>query len=100
MERQRKKDPERWIEVAWPAEHFGSYRSRIEVYSKNETGTLGRIASEISAAGSNIAHVTMDEDAHAHAFLRFVLLVRDRTHLARVLRHLRRVSQVVRITRL
>ena len=100
MERQRKKDPERWIEVAWPTDQLGSYRSRIEVYSKNETGTLGRIASEISAAGSNIAHVTMDEDAHAHAFLRFVLLVRDRTHLARVMRHLRRVAQVVRITRL
>jgi len=99
VERQRQKDPERWLEVTWPAERQGSYRSRLEIYARNETGTLGRIASEISAAGSNIAHVTMDEDAHAHAFLRFVVLVRDRVHLARVLRHLRRVPQVERITR-
>jgi guanosine-3',5'-bis(diphosphate) 3'-pyrophosphohydrolase len=42
----------------------------------------------------------MDDDAHAHAFLRFVVQVRDRTHLAKVLRHMRRVPQVVKITRI
>jgi GTP pyrophosphokinase len=100
LARQKAKDPERWIAVEWPDPPQGLYRSRIEVYSRNEAGTLGRIASEISASGSNIAHVTMDDDAHAHAFLRFVVQVRDRTHLAKVLRHMRRVPQVVKITRI
>ncbi len=97
--RQRTKDSERWIDVDWADEITGQFRTGIEVHVRNDRGVLGKVAAEIAASEANIAHVAMDEDPAESATLRFALLVRDRVHLAQVMRNLRRLSEVARITR-
>ncbi len=98
--RQRDRDAERWVEVDWAEEVSGAFRTEIELSVRNDRGVLGKVAAEIAASDSNIAHVSMDEEhASKLANLRFMLMVRDRTHLARVLRNLRRLPEVSRISR-
>jgi (p)ppGpp synthase/HD superfamily hydrolase len=66
---------------------------------RNDRGVLGKVAAEIAASEANIVHVAMDEEPSESAVLRFAIQVRDRVHLAQVMRNLRRLSEVARITR-
>ena len=61
---------------------------------------LAKVAAEIAEAGSNIDNVSMDEDRAVYTTMHFTLEVRNRLHLARLMRTLRRIPEVVRITRL
>jgi RelA/SpoT family (p)ppGpp synthetase len=98
--KQRDRDAERWVDVDWAEEVSGQFRTEVELSVRNDRGVLGKVAAEIAASDSNIAHVSMEEEVHApQASLRFTLLVRDRVHLARVMRALRQLPEVIRISR-
>jgi GTP pyrophosphokinase len=61
---------------------------------------LAKIASGIADAGSNIDNVSVEEaDGSAYANLYFTVQVRDRVHLAELMRGLRKIPDVVRINR-
>ena len=98
-QRARKADPDRWIELTWardPATHF---TVGLDVSAENERGVLGRIAVAIAEAESNILNVHVDDEDARVALIHFKVQVRDRTHLARVIRTLRRVKHVHRVAR-
>ena len=67
--------------------------------AKNVRGVLARLAAGIAEADSNIVNISMDDDSGEATTLFFTLQVTDRVHLARILRALRRVPEVVRIAR-
>jgi len=60
---------------------------------------LAKVATEIAEAGSNIDNVSMDEERSLYTTMHFTLQVANRLHLARVMRALRRIQEVVRIAR-
>ncbi len=88
-----------WVDVEWEADIKGMFEASIRVIAKNVRGVLARIAAGIAEAGSNIVNISMDDDSGEATTLFFTLQVTDRIHLARILRSLRRVPEVVRITR-
>ena len=88
-----------WVDVEWEPEIKGMFEASIRVVAKNERGVLARLASEIAETGSNIVNVSMDEDTGEATTLFFTLQVSDRIHLALILRALRRIPEVIRITR-
>jgi (p)ppGpp synthase/HD superfamily hydrolase len=61
---------------------------------------LAKIAAAISGEEANIVNVSMDDDRSNTTSLYFALLVSNRDHLARILRQVRRVPDVIRISRL
>jgi GTP pyrophosphokinase len=98
--RGRRADPERWIDLQWAEDSSGQFAARLAVSAANERGTLARIAVAIAEAESNIVSVGMEDENAEQAQLNFKLQVRDRRHLARVMRMLRRVPQVSRVVRI
>jgi GTP pyrophosphokinase len=98
--RGRRADPERWIDLQWADDVAGSFSARLAVSVANERGALARIAVAIAEAESNILNVAMEDDSAEQARIDFKLQVRDRRHLARVMKALRRVPQVSRVARL
>jgi (p)ppGpp synthase/HD superfamily hydrolase len=98
--RSRRKEPEQWIDVEWDTRTSRLFQAAINVTVENQRGVLGKVASEIAAAGSNIDAISMDEDRALFTSMHLVLEVANRQHLARVLRALRRVSDVKRISRM
>lgn len=67
----------------------------------NRRGVLARVAAAISEQGSNIGNVAMEEeDGSPYTVLYFTLKVEDRMHLARIMRALRPLPDVVRIFRM
>ena len=88
-----------WVDVEWEPAIAGIFEASIRVVVKNVRGVLARIATGIAEAGSNIVNISMDDDSGEATTLFFTLQVSDRVHLARILRALRRIPEVVRITR-
>ncbi|RZT09040.1 GTP pyrophosphokinase [Duganella sp. CF402] len=98
--RQKAKEPDRWIAVKWGTELNRRFDSRIKLLINNEKGILARVAAEIGESDANITFVGMDEDKeHVLHQLRFTVQVKDRVHLAGLLRNVRRVAGVNRILR-
>jgi guanosine-3',5'-bis(diphosphate) 3'-pyrophosphohydrolase len=60
---------------------------------------LVRIANAIAADDCNIQSAVMDQGEASHVVLLMTLQVRDRLHLARVMRRVRQVPEVARIAR-
>ena len=71
----------------------------IGVMVKNERGVLAILALAISDANANIEDINVDDRTGEYYSVYFKVLVKNRTHLAKALRCLRDVSQVIRITR-
>ncbi|TAL78133.1 MAG: bifunctional (p)ppGpp synthetase/guanosine-3',5'-bis(diphosphate) 3'-pyrophosphohydrolase [Burkholderiaceae bacterium] len=99
-QRQRAREPERWIPVAWGTNTARHLSTRLDVTVINERGVLGRLAAEITDADSNIIHLTMQDEATATGVLHLTVQVDSRKHLAQVIRAIRHVPQVQKIVRL
>ena len=98
--RSRKKEPEQWIDVDWDARTSRLFQAAINVTVENQRGVLAKVASEIAEAASNIDAISMEEDRFMYTTMRLVLEVANRQHLARVMRALRRLPDVKRISRM
>jgi GTP diphosphokinase / guanosine-3',5'-bis(diphosphate) 3'-diphosphatase len=93
-------DPERILDVAWDPETRKPFEVNIKVVVANQRGVLAKVAAEIAEAESNIQNVAVDpEDGSAYTNMYFTLQVQNRLHLARILRNLRNIPEVVRLTR-
>ncbi|MFZ4536240.1 RelA/SpoT family protein [Propionivibrio sp.] len=96
----RSSEPQNWIRVEWEPDPGQYFDVRIKVTAKNVRGVLGRVATGISLAGANIEHVSMDrENVGMYTELLFLVQVSGRQHLAKLMRGLRRIPDVVRIVR-
>ncbi len=93
-------DPDRVLDVAWDPETRKLFEVNIKLVVANQRGVLAKVAAEIAEAGSNIQNVAVDpEDGSSYTNMFFTLQVSNRLHLASVMRGLRRVPEVVRISR-
>ena len=98
--RLRHRDSERFFGVEWSDEPTRTFETGIVVTVRNDKGVLARIAATLSDAEADITHVEMsDETAQEAADLRFVIAVRDRTHLDAVLRAAKRTPSVLTAAR-
>lgn len=95
-----KRDPERWIDIAWAPQPGRLFDVMIKILVRKTKGVFARIAADITAADANIAHISMDEDfTQEFVVLRLVIQVANRVHLANVMRRTRINQDVMRITR-
>jgi guanosine-3',5'-bis(diphosphate) 3'-pyrophosphohydrolase len=77
----------------------GDYDTALIVDAENGPGVLAQLAAAVAQSQSNIERVDyLDRDVNA-AVLRFNIQVRDRNHLAEVMRRLRRLNVVVSVRR-
>jgi GTP pyrophosphokinase len=93
-----RKQPAKWIPVNWTRGVKGEFESEILVRTLDRVGLLAEVAGRISATHTNIEHVRVDRDGDATALV-FRLKVRDRRQLAQVVRSIRTIPGVVRVTR-
>jgi GTP pyrophosphokinase len=96
-----KREPEKWLEVEWAPETRKLFSVNIKLLVSNEQGVLAKVAAEISQNDSNIENVSVEPgDSPAYSNIHFTLQVYNRLHLAQMMRGLRRLHEVIRITRL
>ena len=94
------RDSERWMPVEWAEELTRAFETSIVALLHNGKGVLAQVASAVAAAEADITHIDMgQEPAEESTELRLLVSVRDRLHLAEVLRTLRHVPAVQRVWR-
>ena len=93
-------DPDKWLDVEWDPETSKLFDVTISVVTQNQKGVLGKVAAAIGEAEANIEHVGMEErESPGYGIVNLTVQVTDRMHLANVMRKLRSIPEVVRITR-
>jgi GTP pyrophosphokinase/guanosine-3',5'-bis(diphosphate) 3'-pyrophosphohydrolase len=94
------RDSERWMKVDWAEQPTRSFETAVSLLVKNGKGVLAQVASAVSHAEADITHIDMgQEPASETTELKLLLSVRDRLHLAEVMRTLKRSSAILRVAR-
>jgi GTP diphosphokinase / guanosine-3',5'-bis(diphosphate) 3'-diphosphatase len=94
-----RKQPEKWLSVAWEGTQDRLFSCEIQLEINNRVGVLAAVASSIAGTETNIDQVSLEERDVNSSSLKFQVQVRDRQHLARVLRTIRRMPDVQRVFR-
>ena len=94
-----RKQPEKWISVSWETNIEREFSSQIQVDTINKPGVLAEVAATIGDCSSNIEQVSVLGRHEDCSMLSFLLRVRDRGHLAQILRNVRNMPNVIRVAR-
>ncbi|WP_372722685.1 bifunctional (p)ppGpp synthetase/guanosine-3',5'-bis(diphosphate) 3'-pyrophosphohydrolase [Immundisolibacter sp.] len=93
------KQPDKWLDVEWQPASDSRFPVDIRVEIEDQRGQLATLAATISDMDCNIASVQIANRDGIHAVATFTLEVRDRVHLARIMKRLRTIKSVRRIIR-
>ncbi len=88
-----------WLDVQWADEVSGEFATAVRVDAGNQRGMLATLATSIAAEGANIEDVRSEERDGTTSTLRFVVTVRDRKHLAQIIKRVKAIPAVLRIAR-
>ena len=91
--------PERWLDLQWEDHIEADFVVEIRMLVVNRRGVLATVATAVSEMEANIENVHMEERDGMYTTLTFAIAVRDRQHLARIMRRLRSLDMVMRINR-
>ncbi|CAA9889911.1 bifunctional (p)ppGpp synthetase II and guanosine-3',5'-bis pyrophosphate 3'-pyrophosphohydrolase [Candidatus Methylobacter favarea] len=94
-----RKKPTNWLDVEWSQDAVGDFPADLRLEILNRRGSLATIASTISELDSNIENVTVVDQDERVSIDQITLTVRDRVHLAQIMRRLKELSVVLKITR-
>jgi len=85
--------------VHWSEEASGDFSCLVKLEIENKLGLLARTATVISDCGADIENVTMEDRDGFSMNLLYQIKVKNRKHLAMIIRRLRRITSVMRIAR-
>jgi guanosine-3',5'-bis(diphosphate) 3'-pyrophosphohydrolase len=94
-----RKQPEKWISVTWQAATDRLFQVEIRAEVTNRMGVLAQVASAIAGTQTNIDRVSVVERDTDTSTLIFELAVHDRRQLAAVIRAVRTMPEVLKVTR-
>ncbi len=94
-----RKQPNKWLPVTWKKQVSGDFNVEVIVDVINRVGVLAAVASNIASTRTNIEHVSVMEREGDVSALVFMLQVSDRVHLARVIRSIRSMPDVLKVSR-
>ncbi|GIZ13726.1 bifunctional GTP diphosphokinase/guanosine-3',5'-bis pyrophosphate 3'-pyrophosphohydrolase [Pseudomonas sp. NCCP-436] len=92
-------NPEKCIQLNWAKDVTGEFNVELRVELEHQRGLIALLASSVNAADGNIEKISMDERDGRISIVQLVVSVHDRVHLARVIKKLRALKGVTRITR-
>ena len=95
-----RKFPERCVPMAWDRNVEGDYRVALRIEVENKPGVLAQVAAAVAESNSNIDAVEYRERDVSASVMEFSIEVRNRKHLADVIRRIRRLGVVQGVQRL
>ncbi|HEY7754110.1 MAG TPA: ACT domain-containing protein, partial [Steroidobacteraceae bacterium] len=93
------KQPDKWIPAVWQKDQQRLFTAGLAVEVTNRMGILAQVATRIAAEQSNISHVNVDSSQGDQSVILFEVQVKDRAHLARLIRAIRGMKDVLKVER-
>jgi len=99
--RLHERDSERWMQVEWSEEPTRPFETAIAILLRSGKGVLAQVASAVSAMEADITRIDMGEESTGgdSTEMKLLIAIRDRQHLADVLRTLKRSPAVMKVHR-
>ncbi len=94
-----RKQPEKWLSVAWEATGSRTFSSEIQLEISNRVGVLAAVTSSVANTGTNIDRLQLQERDADTSAITMELQVHNRTHLAHIIKTIRRMPEVQRVVR-
>ncbi len=94
-----RKLPEKWLDVQWEDNVKGEFSVEVRVDLLNQRGVLATVAAAIAEMGANIDNMNVEERDGRQSSMTVVLEVHGRQHLANIMRRIRAIEPVMRISR-
>jgi guanosine-3',5'-bis(diphosphate) 3'-pyrophosphohydrolase len=91
--------PEKIIPVRWDPEVDGEFAVELRVELENERGIIAKLATAITSKEANIERISTVERDARFSIVNLLLNVRNRIHLARVMKHIRLIKPVTKVAR-
>lgn len=91
--------PDRYVALLWEDQVEGDFPVELKVDLVNRRGSLASLTLAISEAESNIENIRAQESDRHHFHVDVTIAVRNRSHLARILRKIRKRKDVIRVLR-
>jgi GTP pyrophosphokinase len=93
------KHPDKWLPVTWQHKPGRLFLSEIRIETVNRMGVLAAVSAAIAGTQTNVSHVSIEQRDAETSVIVFIIEVADRKQLARVVRVVRRMPDVLRIFR-
>ena len=91
--------PDKWVDVQWDSDVKSNFPVDVRVDTENRRGVLATVAAAIAEMSVNIENVSMEDRDGSYSSMNFTLSVKNRKHLANIIRRVRRIDSVVRMVR-
>ncbi len=92
-------NPEKCVAVSWDEGVEGEFSVELRVEIENQRGLIATLATTITGTEANIEKISTVERDARFSIVNLSLNVRNRVHLARVMKRVRLVPAVTRVTR-
>lgn len=94
-----RKLPEKWVDVQWERDVKGEFLVDLHIDMLNQRGVLATVAAAIAEMGANIENINLEERDGRHSGLTATIEVNGRSHLANIMRGVRSIEAVTKISR-
>tara|TARA_R110000796_G_scaffold4300_2_gene16673 strand:- start:119965 stop:122112 length:2148 start_codon:yes stop_codon:yes gene_type:complete len=91
---------EKTLHLTWDKDVSGEFTIELQVELVNERGIIAQLAAGITMADASIDKISVDERDGRVSVVQLVVRVRDRLHLSQLIKRIRALTGVMRITRL
>ncbi|RUO29326.1 bifunctional GTP diphosphokinase/guanosine-3',5'-bis(diphosphate) 3'-diphosphatase [Aliidiomarina sedimenti] len=98
--RGHEEEPGKYFPVQWDNRPDAQFVSELRVEMVNHQGALARLTSNIAKTGCNIHGLKTEEIDSGIYYIDVALTINDRKHLAAVMRSIRKMPHVQRVSRL
>jgi RelA/SpoT family (p)ppGpp synthetase len=93
------KHPEKWQPVTWQANLNRYFSAEVRIEAANKIGMLASISAAIAGTDTNIGYATVEQRDGDVSLIKLEVEVKDRKHLARVVRTIRQMPEILRVAR-
>ncbi len=91
--------PEKISYVSWAQDVAGEFLVDINVEVESERGIIATLATRVSEQGGSIEHINVHERDALNSVIHITIGVKNRVHLANIMRRIRTLNSVIRIHR-
>jgi RelA/SpoT family (p)ppGpp synthetase len=91
---------ERLVALRWDDPVQGEYLTELRIEVENRRGMIAVLATRINSMGVNIEKISTEDKDHQFTCVDIAIMVESRVHLARIMKRLRTVTHVRRVTRM
>ena len=91
---------ERLVALRWDEMVEGEYSVELRIEVENRRGMIAVIATRINSMGVNIEKISTDDKDYQFTYVDLEMLVHNRVHLAHIMRRLRAINSVRKVTRI